>query len=66
MPKFEVVSEYKPSGEPRKSGTVAGTPGCGWTGQAKPAPSKVLTAPKRLCAAAAAPALWAGAGPRRP
>ena len=26
MPKFEVVSEYKPSGEPRKSGTFAGTP----------------------------------------
>ena len=65
MPKFEVVSEYQPSGNPAKA-ALCGDPVIRWTGQAKPAQSKVLTAPKRLCAAAAAPALWAGAGPRRP
>ena len=54
-------SRYGPSRD-RSRGDSAFNP----VGQAQPVQLKVLPPAKRLCAAAAAPALWAGAGPRRP
>ena len=48
MPKFEVVSEYKPSGEPHRSCAFAGAAGVDSNGQAEPAHFKVLAAPKHL------------------
>ena len=48
MPKFQVVSEYRPSGEPRESCAFAGTPRLELTGQAEPARSKVLPHGKAL------------------